>query len=148
MASIADEIESVSYKGTEKKGGLVFTPNLADFTLPVQMHQERWVFDALGYADQMTAYARQVQVEVRLHRVRTALKVYRVLAGVYPTAKQGLAALVAIPKPKPKRWEQSFKEIPKDAWGREFQYTLVDGEPHLRCFGPDGVVSKDDIVLP
>lgn len=56
--------------------------------------------------------------------------------------------MVKIPDPKPRRWQQSFREIPKDAWGREIQYSLVEGEPQLRSLGPDGVVSKDDLVLP
>lgn len=54
----------------------------------------------------------------------SALAMYKLNAGEYPTAKQGLKALVEKPviAPIPRRWLQMVKEIPKDPWGREYRY--------------------------
>jgi general secretion pathway protein G len=44
--------------------------------------------------------------------------------GYPPTTEQGLQALVSQPstEPRPQRWYQLFKEIPKDPWGNNYIY--------------------------
>jgi general secretion pathway protein G len=44
--------------------------------------------------------------------------------GFYPTTEQGLQALVTQPNtdPKPTRWYQLYKELPKDPWGSDYIY--------------------------
>jgi general secretion pathway protein G len=44
--------------------------------------------------------------------------------GFYPTTEQGIQALVTQPDkdPRPARWYQLFREVPKDPWGNDYIY--------------------------
>lgn len=69
----------------------------------------------------------------------------------FPTQEQGLSALVTEPNsdPKPQRWYQYLKEVPKDPWGRDYQYKFPASRSteayDLFSLGRDGVESADDI---
>lgn len=54
----------------------------------------------------------------------SALQTYENFGGSLPTSEQGLAALVTMPQgdPKPQRWYQLMKQLPKDPWGSEYVY--------------------------
>jgi general secretion pathway protein G len=56
--------------------------------------------------------------------VMRALKLYRVDNGRYPTAKQGLEALVvrSATDPVPTSWKSYLERVPKDPWGRPYFY--------------------------
>jgi general secretion pathway protein G len=70
-----------------------------------------------------------------------ALDQYRLDVGHYPTAEQGLAALVARPATEAK-WEGPYlkKGIPMDPWGNAYVFKLPGehGEYDLLSFGKDG----------
>ncbi len=73
--------------------------------------------------------------------------------GQYPTTNQGLVALVTLPTspPVPENWNGPYLEkVPKDPWGREYQYHYPGNHPpfdyDLYSMGPDGVDSGDDIA--
>lgn len=106
---------------------------------------------AIGLSGNFMGFGREVQTEGKLDRINTALKVYRSRAGHYPSQSQGLKALVEEPtNPKPRRWEPSFKTLPKDAWDREFVYKYPGGQddsyPEVISKGKDGELgSKDDL---
>jgi len=75
-----------------------------------------------------------------------ALKLYRLDNGRYPTADQGLQALVERPaaEPIPNNWKQGgYLDSPtlrKDPWGQPYQYLNpgLHGEIDILSFGRDG----------
>ena len=101
---------------------------------------------------------RSVTDDVRLSRVRedfgairSEVENYKERAGCYPTAEQGLDALVSRPilGPIPERWERSMKVVPIDAWGNKYRYRLLPEEDRrgfeIISMGPDGMLgNKDD----
>ena len=54
----------------------------------------------------------------------TSLQAYENFGGAPPTTEQGLQALVSMPDgdPKPTRWYQQMKQLPKDPWGSDYIY--------------------------
>jgi general secretion pathway protein G len=76
----------------------------------------------------------------------SALKVYRLDNGVYPTTEQGLNALIAKPttEPIPPNWRQGGyierNAVPLDPWKREYKYLNpgLHGEIDVFSFGRDG----------
>jgi len=52
------------------------------------------------------------------------LKLYESMNGFYPTTEQSLQALVTQPEtdPRPTRWYQLYKELPKDPWQNDYIY--------------------------
>jgi general secretion pathway protein G len=73
-----------------------------------------------------------------------ALKLYRLDNQRYPTAEQGLTALVAKPEqpPVPPNWKAGgyLEKLPKDPWGRPYVYVTpgVRSEIEIMSFGADG----------
>ncbi|MCC6868792.1 MAG: type II secretion system major pseudopilin GspG [Burkholderiales bacterium] len=76
--------------------------------------------------------------------IMQALKLYRLDNQRYPTAEQGLAALVSKPElpPAPPNWKADgyLEKLPKDPWGRPYAYINpgVRGEVEVMSFGADG----------
>ncbi len=83
-------------------------------------------------ADEAKVEATRVQMK----NIEQALKLYRLQNGHYPSASEGLKALVR-PGKNGKRY---LDELPKDAWGRDFVYLApgVHGEFDLLSYGADG----------
>lgn len=85
----------------------------------------------------------------------TALDLYELDNGSYPSTDQGLQALIEEPSssPVPPDWGGPYlkkKKIPLDPWGREYVYVSPgvynkDGYD-LSSLGPDGKASSDDIA--
>jgi general secretion pathway protein G len=71
-----------------------------------------------------------------------ALKLYRLDNQRYPSAEQGLEALVRRPEvgPPPPNWKPYLDKLPADPWGRPYQYLNpgVHGEIDVFSFGADG----------
>jgi general secretion pathway protein G len=96
----------------------------------------------MGRPDQ----AKQVKATVDIQSIETALRLYRLDNGFYPTTEQGLEALVAAPATGriPKNWrEGGYLErgrVPKDPWGNEYVYLSpgVHGEYDIISYGADG----------
>ena len=78
-----------------------------------------------------------------------ALKLYRLDNKRYPTAEQGLAALVAKPElpPVPEGWKAGgyVERLPADPWGKPYQYLNpgVRGEIDVFSYGSDGMPGGD-----
>jgi len=76
--------------------------------------------------------------------IMQAIKIYRLNNQRYPTAEQGLSALVAKPEtpPVPPNWKGGgyLEKLPKDPWGRTYVYINpgVRGEIEVMSFGADG----------
>lgn len=88
--------------------------------------------------------ARQVAARHDIQAILSALKLYRLDNAVYPSAEQGLMALVKKPETGniPPNWKPSgyLDRLPKDPWGMEYQYLNpgIQGEIDVFSFGRDG----------
>ncbi len=88
--------------------------------------------------------ARATVAKSDIAAIVSALKLYRLDNQRYPTADQGLAALVAKPEqpPVPPNWKPGgyLEKLPKDPWGRPYVYLNpgVRGEIEVMTFGADG----------
>ena len=71
-----------------------------------------------------------------------ALKLYRLDNQRYPSAEQGLQALVARPAAGavPPNWRPYLDKLPNDPWGRPYQYLNpgLKGEVDVLSLGADG----------
>jgi general secretion pathway protein G len=72
--------------------------------------------------------AKQVKARLDIQNLETALKLYKLDNGPYPSTEQGLQALVEMPETGtiPKKWKKGgYLEkgrVPKDPWGNDFIY--------------------------
>ena len=100
-----------------------------------------------------TRDAAQAEINVNLS---TALDLYELDNGRYPTTEQGMQALITEPSaaPVPKNWRGPYfkkkKTLPQDPWKNDYVYVAPGvhntEEYDLSSLGPDGVESADDIV--
>ena len=71
-----------------------------------------------------------------------ALKLYKLDNHRYPSAEQGLDALVHKPstEPVPPSWHPYLEKLPNDPWGHPYQYVNpgIHGEIDVYSFGADG----------
>ncbi|UCD16136.1 MAG: type II secretion system major pseudopilin GspG [Candidatus Omnitrophota bacterium] len=82
--------------------------------------------------------------------IPTALKLYELDNGVFPTTGEGLAALISAPS-SATNWKGPYLERkPLDPWGRSYQYKSPgvhrSYDYDLYSLGRDGVESEDDVV--
>lgn len=90
--------------------------------------------------------ARAAKARIQIEGIETALRLYKLDMGNYPTTEQGLKALVEAPAvgELAKNWRQGGyleqNKVPKDPWGRDYYYLCpgVHGEYDLASFGADG----------
>ena len=90
--------------------------------------------------------ARRIKAKMDIKTIESALKLYKIDSGTYPTTEQGLEALVKKPEtsPVPKKWrEGGYLEgsVPNDPWGNPFYYTSPgsDGRDYeIISYGNDG----------
>ena len=110
--------------------------------------------DPADVIDQVKADAKTTRVKADCTAISSALMVYKINAGHFPTEKQGLGALVKKPadEPRPVDWVQVMNRVPKDPWGREYFIRVREKEKQTRVFvvsqGPDPKVAEDDIEHP
>ena len=106
----------------------------------------------LGRVHQARLAAAQADIDAN---ISTALDLYEMDNGQYPTTEQGLLALLKKPttSPVPQRWNGPYlkkKRVPMDPWGNPYNYvspgTHNPNSFDMSSFGPDGVESEDDIV--
>ena len=87
--------------------------------------------------------ARVTAARTDITNVSQALKLYRLDNQRYPTAEQGLQALIIKPTsgPIPNNWKLYLEKLPNDPWGRPYQYLNpgIKGEIDVMSFGADGV---------
>lgn len=86
--------------------------------------------------------ARSTAARTDITNIVQALKLYRLDNQRYPTAEQGLQALIAKPTtgPAPGNWRPYLEKLPNDPWGRPYQYLSpgIKGEVDVMSFGADG----------
>lgn len=86
--------------------------------------------------------ARVTAARTDVNNMVQALKLYKLDNQRFPTAEQGLQALVTKPTvgPIPPNWRPYLDKLPKDAWGQPYQYLNpgVHQEIDVLSFGADG----------
>ena len=86
--------------------------------------------------------ARGTAARTDITNLMQALKMYRLDNQRYPTAEQGLTALIAKPStgPMPNNWRPYLEKLPNDPWGRPYQFLSpgIKGEVDVMSFGADG----------
>ncbi len=86
--------------------------------------------------------ARVTAARTDVNNLMQALKLYRLDNQRYPSAEQGLDALVRKPTAGvvPANWKPYIDKLPADPWGRTYQYLNpgVKGEIDVFSFGADG----------
>lgn len=86
--------------------------------------------------------ARVTAARTDITNISQALKLYRLDNQRYPTAEQGLQALIIRPTsgPLPNNWKPYLEKLPNDPWGRPYQYLNpgIKGPIDIMSFGADG----------
>ncbi len=99
-----------------------------------------------------TGQAKQVKARIDMAALETALKLYRLDSGFYPTTEQGLEALVVAPdsEPVPGNWRKGGYlekgQVGTDPWKNGYIYLSpgVHAEFDLISYGADGVPGGED----
>jgi general secretion pathway protein G len=99
--------------------------------------------NVLGRADD----ARITAARTDVGNLSQALKLYKLDNQRFPTAEQGLQALVVRPsaEPVPSNWKSYLDKLPADPWGRPYQYLNpgLKGEVDVMSWGADGKSGGD-----
>lgn len=86
--------------------------------------------------------ARATAAKTDITNLMQALKLYRLDNQNYPSAEQGLKALLTKPtaEPVPTRWRPYLDQLPNDPWGYAYVYLNpgLKGEIDILSFGADG----------
>jgi general secretion pathway protein G len=93
-----------------------------------------------------TDEARTAKAQIQIKNFETALKLFKLDNGFYPTTEQGLSALVE--KPVSGQIPQKYREggyleqkrVPPDPWGNPYLYISpgVNGDFDIISYGADG----------
>jgi general secretion pathway protein G len=85
--------------------------------------------------------ARVTAARTDINNLMQALKLYRLDNQRYPTAEQGLQALLVRPTagPAAPNWKPYVEKLPNDPWGRPYQYMNpgLKGEIDVFSLGAD-----------
>ena len=88
--------------------------------------------------------ARAARAQADIGALSSALNLYRLDNGAYPTTEQGLQALVSLPTlaPIPESWASGgyLDRLPDDPWGRPYVYLSpgINGPFDIVSYGADG----------
>jgi general secretion pathway protein G len=102
-----------------------------------------------GHTDE----AKQTKARVQIENLSSALKMYKIDNGAFPTTEQGLEALVAQPQSGniPKKWKKggylAKKQVPLDPWDNPYVYLSpgVNDDFDITSYGADGTPGGEDI---
>lgn len=93
--------------------------------------------------------ARIVKVKQDILAIQSALDLYKLDNGIYPSTDQGLKALVTKPTtpPVPMSWKSDgyLQEVPMDPWGQEYQYMNDNDKVRIFSYGPKGKDGNSEI---
>ena len=97
--------------------------------------------------------ARKLAVQQDIATIGSALKLYRLDNGKYPTTQQGLQALVQKPTvdPIPSNWKDGgyLEKLPADPWGTPYNYLSpgLKQEFDILSFGADQKVGGEGVDM-
>ena len=103
-----------------------------------------------GRSDQARMTAARTDIESNL---TTAIDLYHMDTGQFPTSDQGLKALLSAPSAVSSQWNGPYlkkRKLPRDPWGHDYVY-VFPGKHNKDTYdlsspGPDGIESKDDVT--
>ena len=91
--------------------------------------------------------ARVTAARTDVNNLMQALKLYKLDNQRYPSAEQGLQALIAKPTaaPVPPNWKSYLDKLPNDPWQHPYQYANpgIKGEIDVFSYGADGVAGGE-----
>jgi general secretion pathway protein G len=91
--------------------------------------------------------AKQVKAKLQIESFETALKLYKLDNGSYPTTEQGLQALAeapttgTVPTKYPTGGYLEKGKLPKDPWGNDYVFLCpgINGPFDIISYGADGI---------
>jgi general secretion pathway protein G len=93
--------------------------------------------------------ARLVKAKQDIMAIQSALDLYKLDNGIYPSTDQGLQALVTKPSstPVPQNWKSDgyLQRLPTDPWGEAYQYTNENDKLRIFSYGPKGKEGDSEI---
>lgn len=93
--------------------------------------------------------ARIVKAKQDILAIQSALDLYKLDNGTYPTTDQGLEALVKKPtaEPIPHNWKSEgyLHQLPMDPWGNPYQYINDNEKLKIFTYGPKGKEGNSEI---
>ncbi len=98
--------------------------------------------NVMGRAEKAKPQAARVQIE----NLASALEMFKLDVGRYPTEEEGLAVLREEP-PDMARWDGPYlrKRVPKDPWDRAYVYHRSGREFEVLSYGADGATGGSDV---
>lgn len=95
--------------------------------------------------------ARRMKAKIQIQSLETALQLYKLDTGDYPTTEQGLQALVEAPATGElaRSWREGGYlekgQVPLDPWGNEYVYLSpgAAGDFDIISYGADGVAGGE-----
>ncbi|MFC1534074.1 type II secretion system major pseudopilin GspG [Thermodesulfobacteriota bacterium] len=99
-----------------------------------------------------TEEARRTQAKIQIETLETALKLYKLDNGSFPSTDQGLQALVEPPSvgQLPRKWRKGGYldkgKVPKDPWENDYVYLSpgLHSDFDLMSYGDDGEEGGED----
>lgn len=96
--------------------------------------------------------AKRTKARMQIESLETALKLYKLDNGFYPSTEQGLQALVQKPESGqiPNKWRKGGYlekgKVPSDPWGNEFVYLApgIHDDYDILSYGADGVQGGEE----
>jgi general secretion pathway protein G len=91
-----------------------------------------------------TDEARVTKAKADIKAIESALNLFKIDNGFYPTGAEGLTALVQAP-PRAKKWNPDgyLDKVPVDPWGAEYIYMFDGRQIVVASLGADGVEGGD-----
>lgn len=93
--------------------------------------------------------ARVVKVKQDILAIQSALDLYKLDNGFYPSTDQGLQALVSKPTtpPVPRNWKSDgyLDQLPQDPWGEGYQYMNDNDKVRIFSYGSKGKDGNSEI---
>jgi general secretion pathway protein G len=93
--------------------------------------------------------ARIVKAKQDITAIQSALDLYKLDNGSYPTTDQSLQALVTKPTsdPIPRNWKSDgyLQKLPEDPWGQAYQYLSDNEKLKIWSYGPKGKEGETEI---
>jgi general secretion pathway protein G len=93
--------------------------------------------------------ARIVKVKQDILAIQSALDLYKLDSGFYPSTDQGLQALVTKPTsdPMPRNWKSDgyLQQLPMDPWGQSYQYMNDNDKLRIFSYGAKGKDGSSEI---
>ena len=100
---------------------------------------------SITFMGKISESAKVSRVDGDFSSISSALKMYKVNNGSYPSTQQGLKALVDKPSgnPAPRRWSKVMDKVPLDPWNNEYGYKFPGSkdpsEFEIISRGSDGI---------